>query len=287
MRKFLVSIILIAGLLIAAAGLPLRIMKKVTGHSYPMTCSYIDPDVSPLQFTTTDSLVIQGFLVMPDSVPTRLIVATHGIADSTSLRYLGHARHWARNGFATLMVDLRAHGGSQGSQLGLAFTEWRDLAAAVDFARHDSLLAPLPVTLLGISMGGATVLNAAPRIGDIDRVVALSPFSSIGDIAREHTPFNYMPDIAPTINALYGEAVSDATPKLSIGEISCPILIIRAAGDRIVPPSCTDTLSRHARTHLQVVTLDTDNHLLIDDYAHPECDTVYWQALESFLAPEE
>src|SRR3712207_9094850 len=67
-------------------------------------------------------------------------------------------------GFNVLMLDLRAHGGSEGERVTLGYREVRDVRGALSWLGERGY-DPENVVLHGWSMGGAAVVRTAPGTG--------------------------------------------------------------------------------------------------------------------------
>lgn len=93
---------------------------------------------------------------------------------------LGHSRALRDAGYASVALDMRAHGRSGGERIGLAFEEHRDVAAVLDWIEAQPALKGKPVALLGVSMGGAVALRTAGMRPDVDAVISVSAFASCG-----------------------------------------------------------------------------------------------------------
>jgi pimeloyl-ACP methyl ester carboxylesterase len=73
-------------------------------------------------------------------------------------------------GYQVLMLDLRGHGASGDGRYAFGFMERFDVIAGVQHLVEEAGVAPGSVGLLGVSMGGASVLYAAaldPRVGAV------------------------------------------------------------------------------------------------------------------------
>jgi alpha-beta hydrolase superfamily lysophospholipase len=107
-------------------------------------------------FTAADGVVLEAWYV-PAPAPRALVVMFHGHADCKQ-SLLPPARTLHDMGYATLLVDFRGSGGSQGDRTSVGFHEAADVSAA--FAHASALAGGLPVVLHGNSMGAAAVLKA-------------------------------------------------------------------------------------------------------------------------------
>ena len=71
-----------------------------------------------------------------DGDPDRgVVVLVHGIGGSR-LAMLGRARLLNRAGYSVVMIDLQAHGESEGHRITLGHLERHDVRAAVEYARQ-------------------------------------------------------------------------------------------------------------------------------------------------------
>jgi pimeloyl-ACP methyl ester carboxylesterase len=107
-----------------------------------------------------------------------IVVHGHGGNRHTSLAYASFL--FPR--FATLLLDLRGHGESEGRHTSVGYLERLDVAAAVDYLRSAGFER---VGVLGISMGAVTALLAAADCSGVDAVVADSPFAALQFAVQE------------------------------------------------------------------------------------------------------
>jgi uncharacterized protein len=125
-----------------------------------------------------DGLTIRAWW-MPAAAPRAVLVWVHGAnANRRDLhaRGLEIAKFLVGRGISVLAPDLRNHGVSDGTsneRLTMGYDEANDVIGAVDYATRR---APgLPVYLMGVSMGGATVLYAAARDPRVKKLVVFDP----------------------------------------------------------------------------------------------------------------
>lgn len=91
-----------------------------------------------------------------------VIIFSHGYVMNRS-ELAGEAAWLFRKGYASLLVDLRAHGRSGGKKSGLGYFEKADLAAAAAWVRERK--PGTKIVLAGTSMGAAASALAAEEIG--------------------------------------------------------------------------------------------------------------------------
>lgn len=145
---------------------------------------------------------------------------------------LGRARRLHAAGFATLLIDLQAHGESTGETISAGFFERHDVKAAVDFARGRN--PTHQIGIIGWSLGGAAALLASPL--QIDAMVLESVYPSISEavhnrVSRRLGPLHHL--LAPTLllqlKPRLGVSVEQLRPIDHIRVVECPVLV--ASGD--------------------------------------------------------
>jgi pimeloyl-ACP methyl ester carboxylesterase len=106
------------------------------------------------------------------------LVFSHGGGSNRHSQFFGALafyRAMVERGVSVLALDLRNHGASAGDGQGLGFgaTEKHDVRAAIDWARAST--PDLPLFGMGISMGGATMIQAASDGAPLDGLILLDP----------------------------------------------------------------------------------------------------------------
>jgi pimeloyl-ACP methyl ester carboxylesterase len=84
-----------------------------------------------------------------------------------------------------LLVDLRAHGGSEGRDSTLGGRERADVRAAARRLRERGL-APAGIVFMGFSLGSAAVMGAVPDEPDVRAVVLEAPFDTARATVAHH-----------------------------------------------------------------------------------------------------
>ncbi len=248
--------------------------------------------------TTSDDgtrLVGRAIACRPDS--GRWLVFAHGYADNWRAG-LTYARRYAEMGFNLLLVDLRAHGESDGAWVGAGWLDRRDVVAwcrwVVSRAGEGAR-----VTLAGISMGAASVLMACGEEdlpAQVRACVADSAYDdfwntavgvvSSGSLGTPPMPAHPVIDLARLSLKLSrgGYDVVSARPVDAIAHSAAPVLLVQGEDDKVVPAYMTDALAAAAggaaagEGH-EVVKIPSAGHCCAV-FADPEC---YWEAVGAFL----
>ena len=172
-------------------------------------------------------------------------------------------------GISLAVIDLRNHGDSGGDGRGLQFgrTEKYDALAAIDWARQKS--PNLPLFAMGISMGGATLIQAATAGATLDGLILLDALLDTHDTFKQGAwvetglppaLFSASAWAATTFHGLPGdeEQALEQAAKLRI-----PILAIQDPDDPVTRAPYSAELARRNSQ----VTLWTAPPI---DPAHPE-----------------
>jgi pimeloyl-ACP methyl ester carboxylesterase len=114
------------------------------------------------------------------------VIVVPGLGDSAaSPRHRETAAVLGRRGHTVLLLDLRAHGASEGRYTTLGGHERDDVRAAAAFL-DDVGLAVHGVVLMGCSMGAVAALRAAADTPAVRAVVAEAPYDTYRDTIAHH-----------------------------------------------------------------------------------------------------
>ncbi len=207
---------------------------------FPLAEPVPDPRLAGLQSArevqvpTEDGLSLGAWFVEPTARGAGwMLILFSGNAGHRAFR-APLARRLAEHGVAVLMLDYRGYGGNAGapSEAGLL----RDARAARDWVARRTSNGLARVGYLGESLGtGVAVALAAET--EPDALVLKSPYTSLADLAAHHYPF---------LPARW--LLRDRFPSVDrIGALSCPVLIVAAERDSVVPASHSRRLFDAAR----------------------------------------
>jgi len=178
------------------------------------------PQAEVVKVPTEDGLELTSWFV-PLKGSRYTAVVFHGNAGNVAYRdFLAHILLDA--GCAVLLLEYRGYGGNPGSPSEQGF--YRDARAAARFLESRPDVDPQRLVYYGESLGTGPATQLA-----VERppaaLVLNSPFMSMPDVAAEH--YWYLP-------ARW--LVWDKFDNISkIGKVKCPVLVIHAERDRIVP----------------------------------------------------
>lgn len=241
-----------AVLLLALAGVSGAVGWRTRVEAHRLISNPIEtrrlPDRAPIDFgviyddvaiTTDDGLRLTAW-----SIPSQngaLVIAQHGYKSSRG-EMLNEAAMLHKHGYGVLIPALRAHDMSDGSIISFGGREVGDLQRWVDFAASLPEVDPGRIGMLGNSLGGALVIEAAARTPSVRAVATNAAFSSLSDTldtsVRFFTgmpPFPFAPLIAFWAEQATGIRVSDVDATRSIGRISPrPVLLMQGGADEVI-----------------------------------------------------
>lgn len=199
------------------------------------------------------------------------------------------------HGWSALLVEMRAHGNSEGEQICFGMKEWMDVKAGVDYLTETSNYGELPIVVWGTSMGGATAINAIGEIEEIDGLISCSAFSSWPDIFQEYMEQGGVPAIfatfeAPFINLYLGFKIGfqylDINPINEIKNLDGrPALLMHSTEDTQVPYANFERIMDAKTQEISVFTREGDYHFIIGEelMEHPEEDVEFSKTILEFL----
>jgi fermentation-respiration switch protein FrsA (DUF1100 family) len=163
-----------------------------------------------------------------DDAGTAALIYFGGNADDVAVHLPAFVAAWPRR--ALYLVNYRGYGGSTGTPSEAALGV--DAAAVYDAVRRRHHGAPIAV--IGRSLGsGVAVQLAAAR--PVDRLVLVTPFDSLVEVARTH--FRWLP-----VHALLRDRF-DSAARVRAGEVDAPTLIVIAGDDEVVPAARGEALA--------------------------------------------
>lgn len=205
---------------------------------------------------------ISGWHARPESV-AGVVVLLHGIRGSR-LSMLDRARMLHDLGYATVMIDLQAHGESPGDTITFGYLEKHDVLAAVEFAKREHPNKPIGV--IGVSLGGAAALLASPL--DVDALVLESVYPNIRDAIRNRVAARLGP-LSPIPTSLLliqlqprlGISPSELRPIDHVSDVGCPLCIASGTDDLHTTELETRTMFAAAQDPKKLWLVDDATHV--------------------------
>ena len=279
-------LVILAALSLGYLGVGLLVVLWMTGpkrRSPWATPASVGLDYEEVEVLSTDGIRLRSWWVpaKDSSKAAVLVPGWGGYKFEEHLLQTLPVYHDA--GYSLLMLDLRAQGESDGKRRTLGYREVRDVRGALAWLRRQGYALD-QVVLHGWSMGGATVLRAAPGTG-IAAVVEEAGYGDLPLLLRGMLPeyVRFARLLEPAI-LLVGKLFPDfdyqeVAPKKEAAMLSdegVPLFIIHSTDDGIVPYEQAKLLAA-AHPESSVWTLEGYAH--VEAYEHPE----YAHRLRDFL----
>ncbi len=225
---------------------------------------------------------------------SRAAVLVHGWGgDRSGLHVVETALVYERAGFNVLMIDLRAHGESEGERVTIGYQEVRDVRGTLSWLEERGY-DPKDVVLHGWSMGGAAVVQAAPGSG-VAAVVEEAAYADLPPLLRERIPeASGLPAFFTPGILLMGRLFLDIDPwavrpeeeARQLSREGVPFMIIHSRDDGVIPFEHAEAL---AAAYPGATFWELRGYGHVAAHTHPE----YRERLLSFLdeamiqAPDE
>lgn len=163
-----------------------------------------------------------------------------------------------------LVIDYPGYGRSTGKPSELLVME----SAQVAFDWLEENYPQTPRILAGWSLGAAVAIHTVAKNADrVSGLIALSAWTSLPDVAREHYP-NWI------VNLFLKEKYSSLQ---MVKKINCPALFIHGARDRIIPISQVKHLSENYSKLSRFIEIPFADHNSL--MAYPKV----WEEMKKFL----
>ena len=140
--------------------------------------------------------------------------------------------------FATLLVDQRYFGDSQGSATTLGFRERGDLKRVLDFLQTRGAPA---VGVFGLSLGGAVALLTAAEDARVHAVVAYAPFADLRALGHELYAWMWLARY-PFVEAMlfwsrliFGADITRPSPAQAAARLTVPVWLVHSRQDEQIP----------------------------------------------------
>jgi pimeloyl-ACP methyl ester carboxylesterase len=206
--------------------------------------------------------------------PRATIFMLNGLGDRMeSVPYEFYSLLMACEGYRVVMLDLRGQGRSTGDQISYGFHESRDMVQVLDYLEQKGLISG-PVGVIGVSYGGSTAICWAAIDPRVRAVVALEPFSSLREAARDAGPIllgntrwmfsdGDLQKIAELVGKREGFDPDRESPLNAIARCKTPVLLFHGKSDDFLRPAHSIRLHDAAPDHSKLILVDDANHFTL------------------------
>ncbi|MBN2088385.1 prolyl oligopeptidase family serine peptidase [candidate division KSB1 bacterium] len=240
--------------------------------------------IENIVLTTADSLKIAGSFIRPDTLAssgTVVILLAPLRGNRTNL--VQRAQFYLKYGYATLLIDLRSTGESDGEFTSFGWHEVEDLIAAVNYARHQPDIKS--ISLHGISAGAATICYALPRLDAIRFIVLESCYDRMVQAYLNRIEMRFkFPGIIfyPVeffVQRKFEHNFYRMNPIEYVDQIECPTFVIAGAAEKRVRPAETQAIFQQIKSPKMLWLVDGLEHV---DFFHVK-PFEYERKLKQFL----
>ena len=195
----------------------------------------------PVETQSTDGLTLRGrYYETAPGAPMQILF--HGYRSTGVRDFCGGLPQALQDGYNVLLVDQRAHRASDGECLTFGIREREDCLEWVRFALK-RFGPETKITLVGVSMGAATVLMASelPLTENVTGIIADCGYSSPEAILKKvirdrHGPAGLMLPLLRLGARLFGEFdLRAASAEEALKKCKIPVLLLHGEDDHFVP----------------------------------------------------
>lgn len=260
--------------------------KEVMDKTDLEAIKWLEQNATEVEIISRDGLKLKGYEIKSKQRSNVWVIIVHGYMGrgSDMVKYVPYITN--NNTYNSLIIDLRAHGKSEGEYIGMGWKDRYDLELWIDKILEENKTAK--IILYGISMGAATVTMAT---GDnlqeqVKLVIADCGYTSVWDEFKVHLkkilhvlpfPLLYTASMMSKIYAGYG--FKEASTVKQVRKSKTPTLFIHGTKDKFVPFSMLNKIYTNANCKKE--------KLEIDDAAHAESCSInpekYWGTVQKFI----
>ena len=217
--------------------------------------------------TSDDGLKLHGtFFENRDN--KQVVICCHGYTSEGMKDYIALSDYYLKHNFAMLLVDLRAHGQSEGKYIGFGCTDRMDVLKWIEWVQKECG-EDAKILLHGTSMGAATVLMASGLLlpGQVKGIVADCGFTSPKEVfthvlhSMYHLPAFPIIQIADRMNRkLAGYGMDECNAAREVKKSKTPTLFIHGDKDTFVPYRMCEKLYRSCAANRWMLTVKGAAH---------------------------
>jgi alpha-beta hydrolase superfamily lysophospholipase len=227
----------------------------------------LDRDFEKIEFHSADGTRLRGWWIPARTPSSRTLIICHGIAANRSIFLpFVEAGDWLDAN--VLMFDLRGHGESGGRTITLGYREKDDVLAAVAWVRSERSGQAKQVIGMGISLGAASLAEAAARAEPpLDAVILDSCFASTADMTRRvlsdfpRATHPWLLTLGPPLADWHaGCPMMQIRPEESLRKLRSPVLFLHSRGDPLIPSEHASRLHGNAAGPKRLCIFELPGH---------------------------
>ena len=238
-----------------------------------------------LFINSKDNLKLHNFLIKNENKSNKWVIAVHGYT-SQGTYMASYAQNFYDMGYNIIIPDLRGHGKSEGTYIGMGWDERFDIIDLINYINDN--FKDSQIVLFGVSMGAATVMstsgeklpsNVKAIIEDCGYTSTWSQFAYQLKALFKLPSFPMMHTASIICKLRSGYFISEASPIKQIKNSITPTLFIHGDKDSFVPFFMLDELYNASPVEKEKLIIPGAKHARAS-YVNPK---LYWETVENFL----
>ena len=208
--------------------------------------SFIAKPYEDVYITSFDKLKLHARL-FDNKESKKIAILLHGYKGTVYRDFNSISKILFEEGYKVLAIDERAHGLSEGHVITFGIRESKDLLSWLDYVKER--FVNHEILLVGVSMGGHTVLNISDKIDKNIKIIADCPYTSpkeilVSTIKSIHLPvFIFYPLLNLTSHIFAHESLNKTSAYNSIKNSDNKILIMHGDKDHVIPYTISKKLA--------------------------------------------
>jgi len=257
-------------------------MYQNTKHPHHTTPGKYGIPFEEVHFPVGKNGQLYGWWI-PTSRTAPTLILVHGWGRNLS-RMLPYIRNFHSLGYNLLAFDARNHGSSTSQKTPTVWTFTQDTCAAVNFIAESPLVSSQEIGVVGLSIGGGAVINAASWEDRIRSVITVGAFSHPVEVMKlgfqekhiPYIPFGWL--FFKYMRFRFRLNFNKIAPINNIHNTRADILLIHGDQDLTVPLA-------QGRSLLEAGNPETTHLWAVPGKGHSDCHTHprFWEKIESFL----
>lgn len=254
----------------------------------PPNTKWLSNHCKQVNIKSFDEIRLRGYIVNKKN-SKKWIILVHGFTTNhTSM--INKGIEFYKQGFNILLVDLRAHGDSEGKYITMGVKDCYDIKQWVKYVVHKENAKE--IGLFGVSMGAATVMMASglDLLKEVKFVIEDCGYNSVWDELKYQLkglyhlpsfPILYICEFFSKIIAKFD--FRSYSPEIALSKTTIPILMIHGTYDTFVPFNMLEKNFDSCNSIKRKLIIEKANHAEAEDVDHDK----YWKTIKEFIKDVE
>lgn len=232
-------------------------------------CWLREHETETVECQSFDGYRLKGhYYEFPEAEKTLLFF--HGWRGNWDGDFAAFTEYFGNGKFNLLVVEERAHGASDGRYIGMGVLEHRDVLSWLHWYQKRKNRTKLPVYLMGVSMGAASVLMASgKKLPGVKGIIADCAYTNAYEVFKNFGKARFHVTEYPLIAALNqyciwktGVDLKDGDVRKYLGKCRVPVLFVHGKADSFIPPECAEKNYKACPADKQLVLIDGAEHAM-------------------------